>query len=98
MELSSGDIALGSDYGMVIHRRGRFLPFPFPFPKGARRENRHVVSMAELDGVLHVATMKGRFSWPFQGEAAGRGLPRDGQGGFDDLRALHTSAGRLLRG
>ena len=81
---------------MVLYRNGHFLPFPFP--KGARRENRHVATLAEVDGVLHVGTMKGRFSWPFRGEAVGKGHPLDGAGGFDDLRALHAGPDGLLEG
>ncbi len=96
LSLSSGELALGSDYGMVLLRQGHFLPFPFP--AGARREMRRVESLAEHEGVLHVATARGSFAWPFQGEAAGRGLPRDGQDGFDDLRALHAAPWGLLRG
>lgn len=96
LALSNGDLAVGSDYGMVLYRRGHFLPFPFPL--GARRENRHVADLAELDGVLHVATMKGHFTWPFRGEATGRGHPQDGAGGFDDLRALHVGPKGLLVG
>jgi hypothetical protein len=96
LSLGSGDLALGSDYGMVLLRGDQTLPFPFP--AGARREMRRVESLAEHEGVLHVATARGSFSWPFLGEAAGRGLPRDGQGGFDDLRAVHRAPWGLLRG
>ena len=80
----------------MLRRKGHFLPFPFP--KGARRENRDVVSIAEVDGQVHVASMKGRFVWPFRGEASGRGHPQDGAGGFDDLRALHAGPQGLLAG
>ncbi|MCP4808149.1 MAG: hypothetical protein GY913_31165 [Proteobacteria bacterium] len=96
LRLSNGDLALGSDYGMVLWRDGHMLPFPFPI--GARREMRRVEALAEHDGVLHVATMKGRFTWPFRGEAAGKGLPLDGRGGFDDIRSLHARPDGLLVG
>lgn len=100
LSLSQGDLAVGSDYGMVLRRGEHFLPFPFP--AGARREMRRVESMAEIPGeqggCLHVATARGSFTWPFRGEAAGKGLPRDGEGGFDDLRALHAAPWGLLRG
>ncbi|MCB9742479.1 MAG: hypothetical protein H6740_07770 [Alphaproteobacteria bacterium] len=92
----TGDLALGSDYGMVLWRDGHFLPFPFP--DGARRESRRVEAMAVHEGALHVATATSSYTWPFHGQAAGRGRPSDGRGGFDDLRALHSSGGRLLRG
>ncbi|MCB9793542.1 MAG: hypothetical protein H6741_12535 [Alphaproteobacteria bacterium] len=91
-----GDLALGSDYGMVLWRQGHFLPFPFP--EGARRESRRVEAMAVHADELHIATQKSSYTWPFEGIAAGRGLPSDGRGGFDDLRALHSSGGVLYRG
>lgn len=96
LSLSSGDLALGSDYGMALLRGEHFLPFPFP--AGARREMRRVESMAEHEGELYVATARGEFRWPFQGLAAGRGLPRDGTGGYDDLRAVFAAPWGLLRG
>lgn len=94
--LPDDGLALGADYGLVLRRRGHFLPFPFP--RGARRESRRVEAMAAHQGVLHVATMKSLYTWPFKGEAAGRGRPSDGDRGFDDLRALHSGPEGLLKG
>jgi hypothetical protein len=87
---------LGSDYDLTLWRAGRFMAFPFP--QGARRESRRVESMAVHDGVLHIATMRSRFEWPFRGQAAGKGHPLDGAGGFDDLRAVFSDGARLLMG
>lgn len=94
--LPTGDLAVGSDYDMVLWRSGSFLPFPFP--EGARRESRRVEAMAVFDGALHVATQRSVYVWPFRGVAAGRGHPSDGREGFDELRALHATPERLLFG
>lgn len=94
--LPTGDLAVGTDYDMLLWRAGRFLPFPFP--QGARRESRSVDSMAVVDGVLHVATQRSRFTWPLRGPAQGRGHPQDGLGGFDDLRAVYAAPWGLLEG
>jgi hypothetical protein len=96
LPLPTGDVALGSDYDLTLWRAGRFMAFPFP--QGARRESRRVESMAVHDGVLHIATMRSRFEWPFRGQAAGKGHPLDGAGGFDDLRAVFSDGARLLMG
>ena len=96
LALPTGDLALGSDYDMLLWRRGQFLAFPFP--EGARRESRRVESMAVFDGALHVATQRSVYLWPFRGVAMGRGHPGDGREGFDELRALHAAGPRLLYG
>ena len=95
LPLPDGGMALGSDYGMALWRGGDMTPFPFP--EGARRESRRVESMAVHGGQLYVASAKNRYTWPFEGEARGRSLPRDPLGVVDDLRAFHVTAdGRLL--
>jgi hypothetical protein len=94
LPLPGGGMALGSDYGMALWRGGAFEPFPFP--EGARRESRRVESMAVYGGVLYLASAKNWYTWPFEGEAAGRGLPRDEHGVVDDLRCFHVSGGRLI--
>lgn len=96
LELPTGDLAIGSDYDMLLWRKGQFLPFPFP--EGARRESRRVEAMAVFGGALHVATQRSIYVWPFKGVAAGRGHPSDGREGFDELRALHATPERLLYG
>lgn len=95
-ELPTGDVALGSDYDMLLYRAGHFLPFPFP--QGARRESRSVDSMAVVDGVLYVGTQRSRFTWPLRGQAQGRGHPQDGAGGFDDLRRIYAAPWGLVCG
>ncbi|MCB9761231.1 MAG: hypothetical protein H6739_15425 [Alphaproteobacteria bacterium] len=96
LPLPDGGLALGSDYGLTLWREGQLTPFPFP--QGARRESRRVEAMAVFDGTLHVGTQTSFYTWPFHGEAAGRGRPRDGAGGYDDLRALFATPDRLLQG
>lgn len=96
LALPTGDLAIGSDYDMLLWRNGQLLAFPFP--EGARRESRRVESMAVFEGALHVATQRSVYVWPFRGVASGRGHPGDGLEGFDELRALHATKDRLLYG
>ncbi len=85
---------LGCDHGLV--RLGEDTSAVLSFPDGTRREARDVLSMALLGDVLHVATHRGIYTLT-EGVLDGRGLPPDGVGGFDDLRAIHAHQGRLLK-
>ena len=85
---------LGCDHGLV--RVGEETSAVLAFPDGSRREARDVLSMALLGEVLHVATQRGIYTLT-DGVLDGRGLPPDGAGGFDDLRAIHVHQGRLLK-
>lgn len=94
--LPQGGLAAGCDYGMALYQGGRWRPFPFP--QGARREMRAILDAAWLDGTLHLVSERGSFQWsPGDAQAQGRGLPKDGAGGYDDLRAVHAAPSGLLR-
>lgn len=91
-----GGVALGSDYGLLLWRDGRFAPFPWP--AGARRENRRVEAMVVHDEHLYVATSQSLFCWDFGAEVTNRKHGRDDEDGWDDLNALESAGGRLLIG
>ena len=46
-------------------------------------------------GVLHVATTRGRFTWPLSGPVRGQGMPLDGGGVFEEIRAFYSDGDRL---
>ena len=91
-----GGVALGSDYGLTLWRRGRFEPFPWP--AGARREARRVEAMAMHQGALWIATSQCLVSWDFRGEPTLRKHGADDEQGWDELRCLLSTPGGLLRG
>jgi hypothetical protein len=95
LPLGGKDIALGTDYGLVLYRQGRFEDFPFP--AGARRESRCIESMALHEGQLYVATTRNWYVWDFEGEASGRGFPTDAHGEFDEIRTFFSTPGGLLK-
>ncbi len=94
--LPEGGLAAGTDYGLVLWRNDRWTPFPFP--RGARQQSRHVESIAVQDSNLFVATRKNWYAWPFEGEAQGRSFRRDAYGVVIELRALHAGPTGLLQG
>lgn len=91
-----GGLAIGSDYGLTLWRRGRFEPFPWP--RGARREARRVEAMAFARGVLHVATTQALVTWDLRGEPKVRKHGPDQEEGYDDLNALLAVGDRLYLG
>ncbi len=94
--LPGGGVALGSDYGLTLWRKGRFEAFPWP--RGSRREARRVEAMAVHGGRLHVATSQSLYTWDFVKEVHSRRHGPDEEGGFDDLCSLHASEERLYAG
>ena len=97
LSLGGDDLAVGSDYGLVLYRDRSWAPFPFP--RGARREARRVESLALHDGALVVVSARNQYVWPFSGTARGTGFPRDAYKADVELRAVFAHPdGRLLRG
>jgi hypothetical protein len=94
--LPRGSVAIGSDYGVTLWSpRAGFEPFPWP--AGARRENRRVEAMLATPDVLYVATQKALFTWDYKGEPRARKYPSDAEDGYDDLLAIGESpAGPVL--
>ncbi len=89
-------VALGSDYGLTLWRKGRFEPFPWP--AGCRREARRVEAMALHGGALWVATSQALVRWDFRADPTFQKHPLDQEGGWDELRCLHADGPRLLAG
>lgn len=87
-------VALGSDYGLTLWRKGRFEPFPWP--AGCRREARRVEAMVVHAGALWIATSQALVRWNFRAEPTFQKHPQDHDGGWDELRALHSDGPRLL--
>ncbi|MSP56452.1 MAG: hypothetical protein EXR69_12750 [Myxococcales bacterium] len=88
--LPRGGVAVGSDYGLAIlsGRGGQGVFAKFPWPAGARRENRRVEAMLGTDERLIVATQQAVFTWDYRGEPRAQKHPADADGGYDDLLAL----------
>lgn len=85
--LPKGGVALGSDYGLTIWTpRAGFTPFPWP--AGARRENRRVEALLATDACLYVATQQALFTWDYASEPRARKHPADAEEGWDDLLAM----------
>jgi hypothetical protein len=89
-------VALGSDYGLVLWRRGRFEAFPWP--AGCRREARRVEAMVLHGSVLVVATSQATVRWDFRATPTFQKHPQDDEGGWDEVRCLHTDGPSLLAG
>lgn len=96
LALPDGGMALGSDYGLTLWRKGRFEAFPWP--AGCRREARRVEAMVMHGGALQVATSQALVRWDFRGEPTFQKHPLDQEGGWDEVRCLHTDGPRLLAG
>ena len=94
--MKDGSIVAGSDHGIVLLSDDSI--FPAPFPQGSRKEARDVLSLAWHQETLHIATSRGQYTWELEGPVTGRGLPKDGVGGFDDLRCIYSAGDRLLKG
>lgn len=92
--LPRGRVAIGSDYGLTIGSASGFTPFPWP--AGARRENRRVEAMYATRELLHVATQQAIFTWDYAGEPRARKHPADSDGGYDDVLALSASPTGML--
>lgn len=84
--LPRGQVAIGSDYGLVIGSASGFTSFPWP--AGARRESRRVEAMLATPGLLHVATQQATYTWDYKGEPHVRKHPADHDAGYDDVLAL----------
>ncbi|MEE2750250.1 MAG: hypothetical protein VX519_02370 [Myxococcota bacterium] len=93
--VAEDQVVLGSDHGLVL--LSDTAATPVPFPKGSRKEARDVLSLAWHNNTLHIATSRGQYTWDLKSPLNGRGLPKDGSGGFDDLRALYSTGNRLLK-
>ena len=91
-----GGVALGSDYGLTLWRKGRFEPFPWP--AGCRREARRVEAMLVHEGTLWIATSQALVRWDFRAEPTFQKHPQDHEGGWDELRCLHGDGPRVLAG
>ena len=97
LALPDGRLAAGTDYGLALFDGTAWQPFPYP--RGARREGRSVDAMAVHEGVLHVATPKTRYAWTLDApQTAVHPLPRDDDGGHDDVRSMLASRTGLLMG
>lgn len=93
--LPRGGVALGSDYGLTLWTpRAGFTPFPWP--AGARRENRRVEAMLATDQHLYVATQQALFTWDYASEPRARKHPSDAEEGWDDLLALAPGRAGLV--
>ncbi len=91
-----GGLALGSDYGLTLWRRGQFEPFPWP--RGSRREARRVEAMAMRGTTLHVATQQALVTWDFRTEPKTRKHGPDQEDGYDDLLCLLATEDHLYTG
>ena len=91
-----GGVALGTDYGLVLHQGGQFRPFPWP--EGARREARRVEAMAVHGGELLVATSQSLVRWNFRSDPTVKKHGADAEGGWDELRCMLSSGHRLFLG
>ncbi len=91
-----GGLALGSDYGLSLWRRGQFEPFPWP--RGSRREARRVEAMTVSGTTLYVATQQALVTWDFRSEPRTRKHGPDQEDGYDDLLALLATEDRLYVG
>ena len=84
--LPRGRVAIGSDYGLAIGNLQGFQPFPWP--AGARRENRRVEAMLATDTSLLIGTQQALFTWDYRSEPHAKKYPADSDGGYDDLLAM----------
>lgn len=89
-------VALGSDYGLTLWRKGRFEAFPWP--RGSRREARRVEAMTVHAGTLWVGTTQALYGWDFSRTVSSRRHGADADDGYDDLLSLLSAGGRLLLG
>ncbi|MFZ5479835.1 MAG: hypothetical protein ACOZNI_23930 [Myxococcota bacterium] len=91
-----GGVALGSDYGLTLRRRGVFEPFPWP--GGARREARRVECMALHEGRLVVGTTQTLYAWDLRERVTSEKYGADDEGGYDELACVLSTGDRLYRG
>mgnify|MGYP001212373584 CR=1 FL=1 len=87
--LPDGRVVVASDYGAVIFQGDDVTPFPFP--KGARKENRDIQSIAWAGGELHLISSKNAFRWDGSDSVRARHFPKDGDGGYEELRLVFES-------
>jgi hypothetical protein len=85
-ELPQNAVAVGSDYGLVIFQGDSFKSFPFP--KGARREMRDILDLAWDGTCLHIVSAKNAYRWNLEKEIHTLAFPKDGKGGFEELRCV----------
>jgi hypothetical protein len=79
-------MAIGSDYGLVVLRGETRTSFPFP--PGARHEMRDIQDLAWDGEWLHVVSAKNAYRWNLTNEVHTLAFPKDGKGGFEELRCV----------